>query len=82
MDFDEELFETVPYCNSSKQLQTAEDIQKELLWEGRDWHPASCQCGQISCVQSVYETYSDSFAREDGCARYQVRWRDVNIQLT
>lgn len=72
MDLDKELSETVPYCNSSKQLQKAEDVQKDLLWDGRDWNPAACQCGLVSCSQSIYETYTDSFTRNDDCAQYEV----------
>lgn len=67
---------TVPYCNTSQQLRLAEDLQKDLLWEGRGWHPANCQCGYAStCSQYLYETSSDTFARHDECAQYKVNNR-------
>lgn len=64
---------SVPYCNTSEQLRKAEDLQKELLWEGRGWHPASCQCeNSTTCSQYLYETSCDTFARYDNCAQYKV----------
>ena len=64
---------SVPYCNTSEKLRLAEDLQKDLLWEGKGWHPASCQCeNSSSCSQYLYETNSDTFARHDDCAQYKV----------
>jgi hypothetical protein len=66
-------FTSVPYCNTSEQLLFAEDLQKDLLWEGNGWHPAACQCGYSStCSQYLYETNADTFARHDDCAQYKV----------
>lgn len=63
----------VSYCNSSELLKLTEDMQKELLWEGRGWHPANCQCGNsTTCSQYIYETSCDTFARHDSCAQYKV----------
>ena len=64
---------SVPYCNTSEKLRLAEDLQKDLLWEGKGWHPASCNCeNSSSCSQYLYETNSDTFARHDDCAQYKV----------
>lgn len=64
---------SVPYCNTSEKLRLAEDLQKDLLWEGKGWHPASCHCeNSSSCSQYLYETNSDTFARHDDCAQYKV----------
>lgn len=64
---------SIPYCNSSKQLANAEDIQMSLLWEGRGWHPDACGCGnKTTCSQYLYETSCDTYARHDRCARYEV----------
>ncbi|KAK4006004.1 hypothetical protein OUZ56_011135 [Daphnia magna] len=76
-------FTSVPYCNTSQQLRLAEDLQKDLLWEGRGWHPASCQCGYAStCSQYLYETSSDTFARHDECAQYKVYFIDMTYEET
>ena len=76
----------LPLCNGSRQLQEAEDVATELLWEGKGWHPADCRCGQeaepTSCSQSVYETYADSFTRDDNCTSYQVYFNDMTYEET
>lgn len=70
MSYDE--LDSVPYCNSSKSLQLAEEMQRELLWEGHGWHPSYCHCGETTCLQYLYETSSDTYARQDDCAQYKV----------
>lgn len=67
----EELID-VPYCNSSQSLQQAEEMQRQLLWEGNGWHPSLCLCGQTTCLQYLYDTSSDTYARQDDCAQYKV----------
>ncbi|EFX78832.1 hypothetical protein DAPPUDRAFT_245732 [Daphnia pulex] len=76
-------FTSVPYCNTSQQLLLAEDLQKDLLWEGNGWHPAACQCGYSStCSQYLYETNADTFARHDNCAQYKVYFTDMTYEET
>nr|CAH0112524.1 unnamed protein product [Daphnia galeata] len=74
---------SVPYCNTSEKLRLAEDLQKDLLWEGKGWHPASCHCeNSSSCSQYLYETNSDTFARHDDCAQYKVYFTDMTYEET
>ena len=69
---EEAELETVPYCNTSDQLLLAEELQSKLLWEGNGWHPDKCRCHEITCVQYLYESFTDSLERTDKCARYKV----------
>jgi hypothetical protein len=69
---DEADLESVPYCNTSDQLLLAEELQSKLLWEGNGWHPDKCRCDEITCVQYLYESFTDSLERTDKCARYKV----------
>ena len=65
---------SVPFCNSTEELVMAEEVQTDLLWEGRGWHPSMCNCtNSTTCSQYLYETSCDTFARHDNCAKFKVK---------